>query len=124
MAIPIYIPVNSLEGSLFSAPSPAFIICRLFDDSHSELCEVIPQSGFLKKKIFIKTIVDLGFPSGSDGKEPACNAGDQIRSLGWEDPLEKGMATHSCLENLALRIPGTEEPGGLQSMGSPRVGHG
>ena len=48
----------------------------------------------------------------------------QIRSLGWEDPLEKGMATHSCLENLALRIPGTEEPGGLQSMGSPRVGHG
>ena len=39
----------------------------------------------------------------------------QIQSLGQEDPLEKGMATHSSI--LAWRIPGTEEPGGLQSMG-------
>ena len=39
----------------------------------------------------------------------------QVRSLGQEDPLEKGMATHSSI--LAWRIPGTEEPGGLQSMG-------
>ena len=45
----------------------------------------------------------------------------QVRSLGWEDPLEKGMATHSSI--LAWRIPWTEEPGGLQSMGSQRVGH-
>ena len=44
----------------------------------------------------------------------------QVRSLGREDPLEKGMATHSCI--LAWRIPWAEEPGGLQSMGSPRVG--
>ena len=51
VAIPIYIPVNSLEGSLFSASSLAFIICRFFDDSHSEWCEVIPQSGF-KKNFF------------------------------------------------------------------------
>ena len=43
----------------------------------------------------------------------------QVRSLGWDDPLEKGMATHSSI--LALRIPWTEEPGGLQSMGSQRV---
>ena len=42
-------------------------------------------------------------------------------SLGWEDPLEKGMATHSSI--LAWRIPWTMEPGGLQSMGSQRVGH-
>ena len=42
-----------------------------------------------------------------------------IQSLGWEDPLEKGMATHSSI--LAWKIPGTEEPGGLQSMGSQRV---
>ena len=41
------------------------------------------------------------------------------RSLGWEDPLEKGMATHSS--SLAWRIPQTEEPGGLQSMGSQRI---
>ena len=44
------------------------------------------------------------------------------RSLGWgEDPLEKGMATNSSI--LAWEIPWTEEPGGLQSLGSPRVGH-
>ena len=44
-----------------------------------------------------------------------------VRSLGWEDPLEKGMATHSS--TLAWEIPWTEEPGGLQSMWSQRVGH-
>jgi len=40
----------------------------------------------------------------------------RVRFLGWEDPLEKEMATHSTI--LAWRIPGTEEPGSLQSMGS------
>ena len=45
----------------------------------------------------------------------------RVRSLGWEDLLEKGMATHSSI--LAWRIPWTEELGGLQSMGSQRVGH-
>ena len=44
-----------------------------------------------------------------------------VRSLGWEDALEKGMATHSNI--LVWRIPRTEEPGRLQSMGSQRVGH-
>ena len=44
-----------------------------------------------------------------------------VRSLVWEDPLEKEMATHSNI--LAWRIPWTEEPGGLQSMGSQRVTH-
>ena len=43
----------------------------------------------------------------------------QVQCLGWEDPLEKGMATHSSV--LAWRIPSTEEPGGLLSMGSQRV---
>ena len=43
----------------------------------------------------------------------------QVQSLGWEDPLEKGMATHSRI--LAWRTPWTEEPGGLPSMGSQRV---
>jgi len=57
------------------------------------------------------------FPGGSEVEASACNAGD----LGWEDPLEKEMATHSSI--LAWRIPCTEEPGGLQSMGSQRVGH-
>ena len=44
-----------------------------------------------------------------------------VRSLDWEDPLEKGMATHCSI--LAWSIPWTEEPGKLQSMGSQRVGH-
>ena len=47
--------------------------------------------------------------------------GTQVRSLGWEDALEKEMATHSSI--LAWKIPWTEEPGGLQSMGLQRVGH-
>ena len=44
-----------------------------------------------------------------------------VQSLGWEDPLEKGMATHSSI--LAWRIPWTEETGGLQSIDLQRVGH-
>ena len=62
--------------------------------------------------------MDGGFSGGSDGKEFAFNAGD----LGWiPDPLEKVMATHSGI--LGRRNPWTEEPGGLQSMGSQRVRH-
>ena len=49
--------------------------------------------------------------SGSEGKEFACSAGNPGLSLGWEDPLEKEMATHSSI--LAWEIPWTEEPGGL-----------
>ena len=64
-------------------------------------------------------------PRGTSGKEPTC----QYRTLKrrgfdprvWEDPLKKKLATHSSI--LAWRIPWTEEPGGLQSMGSQRVGH-
>ena len=59
----------------------------------------------------------IHIPDSSDGKESACNAGD----LGWEDPLKKGMITHSRI--LAWRIPRTEEPGGIQAMESQRVGH-
>ena len=61
----------------------------------------------------------LDFPGDSDGKESACNAGDLGSSLGWQDPLEKGMATHSSI--LAWRIPWAEKPGGLQSMGSKEL---
>ena len=45
----------------------------------------------------------------------------RVRSLGWEDPLEEGMAIHSSI--LGWRTPWTEEPGGLQSTGLQRVGH-
>ena len=62
-----------------------------------------------------------GFPGGSEFKASACNVGDLGLILGREDPLEKEMAT--CSSILAWRIPWTEEPSGLQSMGSQRVGH-
>ena len=65
------------------------------------------------------TPVFLGFPGGSDGKNLPAMWESWGQSLGWEDPLEK--ATHSSI--LAQRISWTEEPGGLQSTGLPRVGH-
>ena len=67
----------------------------------------------------------MGCPGGSDGKESevknlqvksACNVGDLGSTLAGEDPLKEGMATQSSI--LAWRIPWTEEPGRLQSMGS------
>ena len=56
-----------------------------------------------------------GFSSGSVVKNLPAKAGDVAQSLGWEDPLEKEMATHSSI--LAWKIPWTEEPGRLQPMG-------
>ena len=63
-------------------------------------------------ELFVLPNFALGFPGGTDSKDSTCNAGD---------PLEKGMTTHSNI--LALRIPWTEEPGGLQTMGSQGVRH-
>ena len=65
--------------------------------------------------------ISWGFPGGSDGKRSACNARDLCSIPGWEDPLEKEMATHSTV--LAWRIPSTRVPEELQSMGSQRVRH-
>ena len=61
------------------------------------------------------------FLGGSDGNESTCNVGDLGRSLGGEDPLEKGMATHSRI--LVWRIPWIEDPGGLRSKRSQRIGY-
>ena len=58
---------------------------------------------------------------GSEVNNPPVKQETQVRFLGWEDPLEKEIATHSSV--LAWDIPWTEEPGGLPSMGSHRVGH-
>ena len=85
------------------------------------------MSHFTTFNIFIYLFIygsaesSLVFPGGSDGKESTCNAGDSVRSLGQEDPLEKGVATHSSI--LAWRIPWMEETGGLQFTGSQRIGH-
>ena len=75
--------------------------------------------------ILIDIILLLDFPGGSDHKESAWQCKNhrrsRVRSLDQEDPLEKGMATHSS--SLAWRIPWLEEPGWLQSMGLQRIGH-
>ena len=69
-------------------------------------------------------VLVLGFPGGGASliaqlvKSLPAVQETQVQSLGWEDPLEKGIAAHSSI--LAWRIPWTEEPGGLQSMGSRR----
>ena len=63
----------------------------------------------------------LGFPGGSDGKEFTCKAGDLVLIPGLGRSSREGMSTHSNI--LAWRIPWSEERGGLQSMGSQRVGH-
>ena len=63
----------------------------------------------------------VGFPGGSVVKNLPVMQETWVQSLGWEDPPEEGMATHSSI--LAWRIPWTEEPGGLQSVRSHRVRH-
>ena len=66
----------------------------------------------------------MSFPSGNSGKELTCQGRrheTQIWFLGWKDPLEKEMATHSSI--VAWWSPGTEKPGGLQSIGSQRIIH-
>ena len=68
-----------------------------------------------------KEYKNRGFPGGSEVKASASNAGDPCSILGWENPLEKEIVTHSSI--LAWRIPWTEKPGRLQSTGSQRVGH-
>ena len=72
---------------------------------------------YIKKKNLLR--YNSGFPGGSVVKKLAATQEPkemQVRSLGGEDPLEEGMETHSSI--LAWSIPWTEEPGGLQSMGS------
>ena len=61
----------------------------------------------------------VSFPGSSVSKESACKQETQVQPLGQEDPLEKEMAVHSSI--LAWRIPWTEKPGGLQSMGSQEL---
>ena len=71
--------------------------------------------------LFFTGLTSVTNPGGSDGKASVCIVETWVGSLGGEDPLEEGMATHSSI--LAWRIPRTEEPGGLPSLGSQRAGH-
>ena len=74
-----------------------------------------------KIKKHLSKIIQEGFPDSSVVKNLPAMQETQVQSLGLEDPREKGMAIHSSI--LAWEILWREEPGGLQSMGSQRVGH-
>ena len=85
--------------------------------AHLRFVHIIARKFYSQRTVSVSKegCIDLyGLPRLLSGKESACNAG--VRSLGWEGPLEKAMAPHSS--TLAWKIPRTEEPGGLQSMGS------
>ena len=72
----------------------------------------------------MKVLVNTGLPLWLSGKEPIYQCGrheSQVQLLGWEYPLEEGMATHSSI--FAWRIPWKEEPGGLWPIALQRVGH-
>ena len=84
------------------------------------LQRIFPASSWEEMRTLRK--VGRVFPNSSGSKASAYNAGNPwVQSLVQEDPLKKEMATHSSI--LAWRIPGTEEPGGIQSMGPQRVRH-
>ena len=63
----------------------------------------------------------MGFPGGSEVNNSPVVQETQVRSLGWEEPLEEEMATHASI--LAWRIPWTEKPGVLRFIGSQTAGH-
>ena len=90
---------------------------------------VLPSVDYIRQCYVLVFAVQQGelviyiyvYPGGSDGEESACNAGDLGLILGLGRSPGEGKATRSRI--LAWRIPWTEEPGGLQSMGSQRVRH-
>ena len=84
-----------------------------------ELFSMLPHLVTTKKKKYIYLKASTSLVAQTVKHLPAVRE-TQVRSLGWEDPLEKAMATHSS--TLAWKIPWTEEPGRLQPMGSQRVG--
>ena len=90
--------------------------------SHSLLQEIFPTQALnLGLLHWGQTLPPPILPQSRRRLYPAAMQEFRVRSLGQEDLLEKGRATHSSI--LDWRIPWTEEPGGIQSMGSQRVGH-
>ena len=86
------------ECSLFSSPPPAFIVCKIFDDGHSNRCEVISHYSF-DLHFFYN---EWGFPGGSEVKVSACNAGDLGSVPGSQRSPGEGNGNplqYSCLEN-------------------------
>ena len=92
------------EKSIFDIPSSGSTVCTVVIGpiSKVQICQWASLVAQMVKNLPARQATQVGF-------------------LGWEEPLEKEMATHSSV--LAWRIPWTEKPGGLQSMGSQRAGH-
>ena len=120
-----YILFNRLSSHLFFF----FLQLRIhhcfygqhFCPTLSSLPVIVPSLPQFTAKNFLKICLYLGSPCGSAVKNRLPMQETWVQSLGWDNLLEKEMATHSSI--LAWEIPWTEEPGGLQSVGSQRVGH-
>ena len=89
---------------------------------YAQLADKEGEESSLGSFFFIRDLIPfMGFPGVSVVKNPPAKQETRVQTLGQEDPLEKEMATHSTI--LAKEIPQTEEPGGLESVGSKKVGH-
>ena len=124
------------EHSLFSTPSPAFIVCRLFDEGHSDWCEVIPHCSFDLQSsnnepcwaschvFFSYLYVFFDFPSGSDGKHPPTMRETQVKeTIGkvkrqpseWEkiianETMDKGLISKIYKQLMQLNTRKTNNP--------------
>ena len=101
----------------------SFMTWQIFDRLKLSSWELRPIVRYLASSVLLILFYGhlKGFPDGSDGKCLPAMWDTRVQSLGQEDPLEKEIATHSS--TLAWKIPWTEEPCKLQSMGSQRVRH-
>ena len=122
---------NQMSQDCWSISAP--LICRIKNSEHNQnpiklyfllnisyFCQAEMKTSFWQFT-FLQTILSSLFPGGSVVQNLPAVQEMQAQFLGQEDPLEKRMATHSII--LAWRIPWMEEFGGLQSLGSQRVGH-
>ena len=92
--------------------------CIIITSSFESLLGIAFDFSHYADKTIKHCNIHAGFPGGSMVKNLPAMQETRVQSLGWEDPLEKKMATHSSI--LAWEIPWTEEPGGLQPKGSQR----
>ena len=96
--------------------------CDAAEFPQEEVCFTVNETLQLELRSLLETgLIDFVSLVAQTVKNLSAMWQTRVRPLGQEDPLEKGMATHSSI--LAWRIPWTEEPGGLQSMGLQRVSH-
>ena len=118
---------DPIDGSQLDSSIPGILQARTLEWVLLQLCICIYMYICICIHTHIKIYIYTGFPNGSAVKNLPPNTGDTgdqetwVWSLDQEDPLEEEMATHSS--TLAWKIPWTEEPDWLQSMGLQRVGH-